>query len=376
MANLSPSPIPVIDGHIDLPWQYYNRHDLDLDAIDFAGDTAALSPPMQTDIPRLRRGHCRAAFWAVYVPLELTGDAMVSDALRQVDFIHRLCDRYADYMTLARTAADIERAWAAGRFASLIGIEGGQLINNSLGTLREFAARGARYMTLTYSKNNDWADSCTDAPRHNGLTDFGRAVIREMNRLGMIPDLSHTSPATMHAVLDVSAAPVIASHSCVRTLLDHPRNLPDDILRRIADNGGVALIAFVPFFLNHGIMKHDEIVTDVRNQLKAQYGAERKQWEPHLETWLKDNPPPLATVADIADHIEHARAIAGIDHIGIGSDFEGFGRFSPVGMEDVSCYPNLLGELRRRGWNEGDLAKFAHRNILRVLRAAESAAEK
>lgn len=375
MTQNTPAPIPVIDGHIDLPWQYFNRHNLDLDAIDLAGGTADLKPPMQTDIPRLRRGHCRAAFWAVYVPLTYTGDAMVTEALRQVDFIHRLCERYSDFMTLARTADDIERAWAAGRFASLIGIEGGQLINNSLDTLREFSARGARYMTLTYSKNNDWADSCTDEPLHNGITDFGREVVHEMNRLGMIPDLSHTSPATMRAVLDVSAGPVIASHSGAAARLDHPRNLPDDILRRIANNGGVAQVCFVPYFLNHAVMKFDEVVTAKRNELKAEFGEDRKLWEPHLEAWLVDNPPALATLGDIADHIEHVRAIAGIDHVGLGSDFEGFGRYSPIGMEDVSCYPNLLEELRHRGWSESDLAKLAHQNILRVLREAEAAAQ-
>ena len=322
---------PLIDGHNDFPMalQEHNAQ-RDLDAVDIRQS----QPKIHTDIQRLRQGGVGGQFWSVYVPATLKGAEAVTATLQQVDVVYRMARKYPDTFELARTAADVERIFKAGRIASLIGMEGGHSIDNSLATLRMFHAMGARYMTLTHSTNIAWADSGTDMPKLGGLSAFGEEVVREMNRLGMLVDLSHTSPGTMEDAIRVSAAPVIFSHSDARALNDHGRNVPDEVLRTLPGNGGLVMVTFVPEFLR----------------------ADRK-----------------ATVRDAADHMDHIRKVAGADHVGIGGDFDGITTV-PAGLEDVSKYPALTAELLRRGWPETDIRKALGLNVLRVMRRAEAVA--
>jgi membrane dipeptidase len=350
----------VFDGHNDLPWALRQAGQGDPALIDIAGSV----PFIQTDLPRLRAGGVAAQFWSVYVPAELAGDAAVSTTLEQIDLVHRLVSRHPDALELALTGADARRSIAAGKVASLIGAEGGHSIGCSLGVLRALHALGVRYMTLTHNRNTPWADSATDEPACGGLTDFGREVVAEMQRIGVLVDLSHVSPGTMSDALDVATVPVIFSHSSALALTDHPRNVPDAILERLAGNGGVAMATFVPQFVSSACREWDLAAAAEAERRGLDYRTIESRAE--LDDWVSANPMPSATIADVADHVEHIRDVAGIDRVGIGADFDGTGEL-PDGLDDVSCYPALFAALIDRGWSQRDCAKLASGNILRVL---------
>ncbi len=362
---------PLIDGHNDVPWQYRRRVHNHLDEIDFASGTTDLDPPMHTDIPRLRAGGVGAQFWSVYIPVDdaggRPGDARV--VIEQIDLAHRLIDTYDD-LELALTAADIERIHAQGRIASLLGMEGGHSIENSLAVLRATYDLGARYMTITHSSNIPWADSATDDRVIGGLTEFGREVIREMNRLGMIIDLSHVSAEVMNEVLDISAAPVIFSHSSARAVSNHARNVPDDVLRRLRETDGVVMVTFVPSYVSEDLRLWYEARNALRQELRDTYGDDNERIASEVEAWAASHPQPVATLEQVADHIDHVRRVAGIERVGIGGDFDGIGA-GPQGLEDVSTYPALFVELKRRGYSDADLRKIAGENLLRVMKKIE-----
>jgi len=366
--------VPLIDGHNDVPIQYRIRVNYNLDELDFSDDLSKLDPPMHTDIDRLREGLVGANFWSVYVSTRYKGADAIQATKEQIDFVHLLNERYPDTFELALTADDVERIFADGKIASLIGMEGGHSINNSLPVLRQFYELGARYMTLTHSDNTDWADSATDDPEHNGLTEFGREVIREMNRLGMLVDLSHVSFDTMHDALDVSDAPVIFSHSSAYAVTQHPRNVPDDVLKRIPDNGGIVMVTFVPSFVSEEVRQAWNTMQRERNRLRREYADDQDIFNKKFAEWQAQNPMPNATLEDVADHIDHIRDAIGVDYIGIGSDYDGI-RTVPKGLEDVTTFPYLFAELLRRGYSEEDLKKIAGLNVLRVMRDAERVAE-
>ena len=323
--------VPLIDGHNDLPWQYRQKARGALSKIDVAES----QPELHTDIPRLREGGLGGQFWSVYVPATLDPVEHVRATLEQIDVVHGLLSRYPETFQLALTADDVESAFADGKIASLLGVEGGHSIDSSLGALRTLHALGARYMTLTHNKNVPWADSATDEPRVDGLTSFGRAVVGEMNRLGMLVDLSHVSAKTMHDALDTAEAPVVFSHSSARALTGHPRNVPDDVLRRLADNGGVAMVSFVPQFSSQALFEHVQRRDEERQRLEALAESTEESVEAGLASWDQANVAPRATISDVADHIDHVRDVAGIDHVGIGADFDGIGTVID-GLEDVS----------------------------------------
>ena len=371
---------PLIDGHNDLPWEIRDRYKGDLSALDLAQDTAKLpasgdAAPLMTDIPRLRAGMVGGQFWSVWVPVEIKGYEAVQTTIEQIDLVKRMTAKYRGTFEMAYTAADVRRIHKAGKIASLIGIEGGHQINDSLPVLRQMYDLGARYMTLTHVTNTSWADAATDAPAHHGLTPFGENVVREMNRIGMLVDLSHVSPETMRSALAVSAAPVIFSHSGARAIVDHPRDVPDDVLALLPKNGGVVMVNFFPGY-----------VSEARNRWEADRAAEQARYNspPYgglyigqpdraktaLAAWDREHPRPVTTLAEVADHIEHVRRVAGIDHVGLGSDFDGIPD-APVGLEAVDKYPALLEELMRRGWSDSDIAKLAGENVLRVMASAE-----
>jgi len=359
---------PVIDGHNDLLWEAREQAAYDFSRLDVgAGGTAT-----HTDLPRMRAGGMGAQFWSVYVPTRLTGDDAVSATLEQVDAARLLTERYADQLAWATTADEVEEAWAEDRIASLAGAEGGHSINCSLGTLRRLHALGVRYLTLTHNANTPWADSATDRPVAGGLTAFGREVVREMNRMGMMVDLSHVSTDTMRDALGVAEAPVIFSHSSARAVTDSPRNAPDDVLEAMARGGGVCMVTFVPKFVNAACADaHRELVAAAAEQGIAE--ADGVRFGAFERTWSLDHPPPRATLADVVAHCEHVREVAGIDHIGLGGDYDGVETL-PDGLEDVSTYPALLAELAGRGWSADDLARLTCRNTLRVLRDVEAVA--
>jgi membrane dipeptidase len=313
-------------------------------------------------------------FWSVYVPGEFRDSGFARVQLEQIDIARRVILTYADVLQPAYTAADVRRAHAAGRIGSLLGMEGGHAIENSLGALRAYYALGVRYMTLTHNVTLDWADAAMDSARHGGLTNFGKEVVREMNRLGMLVDLSHVSPGGMSDALDVSEAPVIFSHSSARALTDVPRNVPDSILRRLPANGGVVMVTFVPGFVSRAIVDHGARQRDVLGDAQRRFPGDTAAVAREVARWLAVNPAPRATLADVADHIEHVRRVAGADHVGLGSDFDGTGNNLPVGLEDVSTFPALLAELSRRGWTEADLRKLAGENILGAMARAEQVA--
>ena len=364
--------VPLIDGHNDLPWQFRHRKKR-AGEIDLAGHTGKLTPPLLTDIPRLRAGGVGAQFWAIYVPPHPAGPACVRAALKEIDLVHEICGRYCGTFELALSADDIQRIHAAGKIASLIGIEGGHCIDNSLAVLRSMYRLGARYLTLTHTRNTDWGDAAGDEPAHHGLTGFGEEVVRELNRLGMLVDLSHVSDETMHAALRVTRAPVLFSHSSSRAVCNHTRNVPDDILEAVRENGGIVMVCFLPGYLNNRAAAHWHLATAEQKRLENLYPNEPEKLDQERETWLEAHPFPPASLLDVADHIDHIRMVAGIDHIGIGSDFEGY--FGTVtGLEDVSCYPALLSELLGRGYSRDDLGKIAGGNLLRVFRRAQELA--
>lgn len=363
---------PVIDGHNDLPWAIRNHAaaPLDVQAYDLRART-----PGHTDLERLRLGGVGGQFWSVYVPGEVADSGFARIQLEQFDIARRVIDRYPE-LELALTADDIERIMAEGRVASLLGMEGGHVIENSLGALRAYYDLGARYLTLTHNVTLDWADAASAIPQHGGLTPFGREVIREMNRLGMLVDLSHVSPAVMSQALDISDAPIIFSHSSARALTDVPRNVPDSILARLPENGGVIMITFVPAFVNAEVagwnyVRRPQLQEQLRRQLEGVTDAAER--DRLTAAFWQENPSPRATLADVADHIEHARDVAGIDHVGLGGDFDGIDDVVE-GLEDVSTYPNLIAELLRRGWSEEDVGKLTGGNILRAFRRAEEVA--
>ncbi len=340
------STTPLIDGHNDLPWaiRSYDQAPMDLEAYDLRSRTEG-----HTDIPRLREGMVGGQFWSVYVPASaMDRHAAARIQLEEIDLAKRMIERYPDVFELATTPADVVRIFDDGRIASMLGMEGGHAIENSLGALRAFYDLGARYLTLTHSANIDWADSCCEDPELGGLSAFGEEVVREMNRLGMLVDISHVAPATMHDVLDITEAPVIFSHSSARAVTNHPRNVPDDVLRRMADNGGVVMATYVTVFVSQALLDWYETPEDERG------------------------PRPRPTMDDVIAHIEHIRDVAGIDHVGLGSDYDG--ATVPEGLEDVSTFPALLAELSRRGWTEAELRKLAGENLLRAWRAAETVA--
>ena len=365
---------PLIDGHNDLPWEIRENYDSWRKPLDLAADTSALPAPLQTDIRRLRRGGVGAQIWSVWIPGETVGDAAIRTTLEQIDIVHRMAARYPRDFEIASTAADIRRIHKAGRIASLIGIEGGHQIGNSPAALRQFHALGARYMTLTHSINNDWADSATADPVLNGLSPFGRAIVHEMNRIGMMLDLSHVSPDTMKMALAVTKAPVIFSHSGARAVMGHPRNVPDEVLRLLPANGGVVMAVFYPGFVSEARGRwsaaREAEVARLANLFKGQPSLRKEG----IDTWDAANSVPQATIGQVADHIEHIRDVAGIDHVGLGSDFDGIGGTAPEGMNGVDTFPLLLRELIRRGWSDSDIARLAGGNVLRVMERVEQVA--
>lgn len=358
---------PLVDGHNDLAWELRETRQ-DLERTDLAAPVGFT----HTDLPRLAAGRVGAQFWSVFVPATLAGEAAVATTLEQIDLVRRMIARYPDHLELARSAADVERIFAAGKVASLMGAEGGHSIACSLGALRMLYALGVRYMTLTHNENVPWADSATDEPATGGLSEFGRHVVGEMQRLGMLVDLSHVAAGTMRDALDAAEAPVIFSHSSARALCDHPRNVPDEILSRLPQNNGVCMVTFVPAFVSQRCRDWEkELAEDMERRGldpgdRAARAAARQQRAP-------DDPAPRATLAQVADHIEHVWAVAGAGHVGIGGDFDGTEEL-PDGLHDVSCYPALVAELLDRGWSEEDCARLAGGNLLRVMREAEAAA--
>ncbi|MFC1619646.1 dipeptidase [Candidatus Neomarinimicrobiota bacterium] len=366
--------VPLIDGHNDAPWQYRKLVQYHLDQLDFAGDTRIAEDPLQTDIPRLREGCVGAQFWSVWVPDDsyLKSDA-VQATFEQIDFVQRLAKRYPDDLETALTADDILRIHRQGKIASLIGMEGGHSINNSLALLRQLYQVGARYLTITHWNSSDWADAATVPPQHNGLTPFGEEVIREMNRLGMMVDLSHVSPETMNDALDVTKAPIIFSHSSARAICNHPRNVPDEVLKRVKKNDGIVMVTFVTSYVSEAVRLYKAEEQAEKARLSDLHLEDPAAVESGMKSWKTEHIQPVVPISLIADHIDHIRDIAGIDHVGIGSDFDGIST-TPVGLEDVAGFPNLIAELLQRGYDEKEVQKVAGLNLLRVFREVENVA--
>ena len=354
----------VFDGHNDLLWVAREKVDYDFDRLDLLNSDTCRGHGTHTDLPRMRAGGMAAQFWSVFVPATLTGGAAVTATLEQIDAGHRMIARYAEQLAPATTVEDVERARQQGRIASLMGAEGGHQIDESLGTLRMLHRLGVRYLTLTHNDNVPWADSATDEPVLGGLSDFGREVVAEMNRIGMLIDLSHVSADVMRQALDVSSVPVIFSHSSARAVCDHPRNVPDDVLARLAANGGVCMVTFVPKFVNQRVsdwwVEFEEAVEAEGLEEDGEGGQE------FLASYRAGNPDPKATLSDVVAHLEHAREVAGVDHLGLGGDYDGVGEL-PEGLEDVSGYPRLFAALAATGWSDQDLIKLSSRNVLRAM---------
>lgn len=364
---------PVIDGHNDTPHQIAELFARDFSKFDLNGLPPEVLAKTHTDIPTSRAGFLSGQFWSVYVDAALPKHEAVTRTLEQIDVVHQMIVRYPGSLAYATSAAEVEAAMKKGKIASLIGMEGGHSIGGSLGILRQMYAAGARYMTITHSLTTDWADSATDVPRHDGLSPFGFEVLAEMNRLGMIADLSHVSEATMHDVLDKGTAPVLFTHSNARAVTPHPRNVPDTILKRLPANGGVVMVTFVPGFTSAERRDWEYQRSAVAGRAKTEFNGNPGGEKSAVDDWIKTNPQPKATLLQVADHIDHIRKVAGIDHVGIGGDFGGVDEL-PVGLENVSTYPALFAELVRRGYSKADLAKIAQGNVLRVMRQAEKAA--
>jgi membrane dipeptidase len=364
--------VPLIDGHNDMPWQLRKHFANHLDQVDFH-DTTGTDPPMHTDITRLRAGGVGGVFWSIWVRHEEPVSASVTAALEQIDVVQRLAAAYPDDLEIALTAADVRRIHGEGKVASLIGLEGGYVLDDSLAVLRQLHALGARYLTLTHWNTTTWCDASTAAPQHGGLSPFGEAVVLELNRLGMLVDLSHVSLEAMNDAMDISRAPVICSHSGAAVLNPHPRNVPDDELRRIADGGGVVMIPLGSFFLDPSIAERHAAEKGERARLEVLIPGDPEELERQLEAWGEAHPFPVVPLAVAADHIDHIRDVAGIDHVGIGSDLDGV-RLVPEGLEDVACFPALIAELLYRGYTREDVEKIVGLNVLRVMEDVERVA--
>lgn len=364
---------PLIDGHNDLPWALRQGHGNDPHAVDLATNLDA-STTLHTDIPRLRAGGVGAQFWSVYVPASLTPVEAAKATFEQIDTVYRLVAAYPSAFEIATTADDIVRIHRAGKIASLIGMEGGYSIDDSLGLLRQFHEAGARYITLTHSKTTTWADSATDAPKWGGLSPFGEQVVKEMNRLGMMVDLSHVSEETMLDAIRVSDAPVIFSHSSARAVTDHARDVPDSVLRLMPEDGGIVMVTFVPGFVSEQVRQWGANRAGEEARLKSLNPGDPDAVTTGLKAWTDAHPTPTASISDVADHVDHVRKVAGIDHVGLGGDFDGVDSL-PVGLGGVDTYPALLAELMKRGWTEADIRKLAGENMLRVMRAVEAVAK-
>ncbi|MFL5575785.1 MAG: dipeptidase [Gemmatimonadaceae bacterium] len=370
---------PLVDGHNDLPWRIRedSLHPMDVEAYDLRRRT-----PGMTDFARMREGMLGGQFWSVYIPGERDDPAYAPNGavsgtpgyarvqLEEIDIARRVIAAYPDRLAPAYTAADVRRAFARKKVGSLLGMEGGHAIENSLGALRAYYDMGVRYMTLTHNVTLDWADAALDSAKHGGLTPFGEEVVREMNRLGMLVDLSHVSEGTMSDALRVTAAPVIFSHSSAKAIADSPRNVPDSILRLLPKNGGVVMVDFVPGFISPAVAAHGRELQAAAADARRRYPGDSAAVRRELAAWRAAHPTPTATLAQVADHVEHIRKVAGVDHVGIGGDFDGITE-TVEGLEDVSKYPALFAELARRGWSDADLRKLAGENVLRVLRQAE-----
>jgi membrane dipeptidase len=361
---------PLVDGHNDLPWRIREDSTMarDVEAYDLRKRT-----PGMTDIERLRKGLVGAQFWSIYIPGEIKDSGYARVQLEQFDIARRFIAKYPEALQLTTTAAGVRRAFAAHKIGSMLGLEGGHAIENSLGALRMYYEMGARYLTLTHNVTLDWADAALDSAKHGGLTPFGEEVVREMNRLGMLVDLSHVSPATMSAALNVTEAPVIFSHSAARALVDHRRNVPDSILARLPKNGGVVMVPFVTSFVSAKLHAFEDSLAFIRRAALAQPGADTAAARREYDSWRATLKPPRVTIADVADHIDHIRKVAGVDHVGIGSDFDGI-TDTVDGLEDVSTFPALFAELARRGWTEAELRQLAGENVLRVMVQTEKVA--
>jgi membrane dipeptidase len=366
---------PIIDGHNDLPWELRERYETRVDAIAPDKDASKAPWPLQTDIARLRRGHVGGQFWSVWIPATAQGPRAVEMTLEEIDIVRRMAATYPDALRLATTAAEVRAAMKAGRIASLIGVEGGHQIDANLAVLRQFKALGVAYMTLTHSQSIDWADSSTGTVRAGGLSPFGKQVVAEMNRLGMIVDVSHVADTTMAQALDVSKAPVIASHSSARALADVPRNIPDDLLKRIGETGGVVMVNFYPAFVSAKWRAWDQ----ARGAFAKSVGVENDTYDQRapalLIDWDRAHPEPAVTVSDVADHVEHVARIAGKQAVGLGGDFDGISGTGPVGLKGVEGYPALFAELSRRGWSDAELSALAQGNVLRVMERVEAVAK-
>lgn len=366
---------PLIDGHNDLPWQVRKRSKGDLSKLDLSADTSKLDPPMHTDLKRLGKGYVGAQFWSVYVPARLTPPEAVQATLEQIDVVKRLIARFPTRLGLALTSKDVTHLHHQGKVASLIGMEGGYSIGHSLGVLRQMYDLGARYMTITHSKTTPWADSATDAPQHGGLNDFGEAVIREMNRLGMMIDLSHVSADTMRDALRISEAPILFSHSGAGGVCPHPRNVPTDILERVKENGGVIMVIFLTGYLDCARSEWWAELQGEQARLKSLYPHRPKAVEEGMVTWKATHPAPRVGLMKVVEHIDYIRDRIGAAHIGLGGDFDGMGP-GPIGLEDVSKYPNLIEKLLERGYSNEEVRGIIGENTLRVMRGVEATAKK
>ncbi|MDX1640506.1 MAG: dipeptidase [Balneolaceae bacterium] len=364
--------VPLFDGHNDAPWQYRNRVGYKFSELDFY-DTTQLENPMHTDITRLKEGRVGAQWWSVYVSAHIPENEAVVRTMEQIDFVKRMAKKYPDVFEMAYTADDVERIFEDGKIASLIGMEGGHSIANSLAVLRRFYDLGARYMTITHSRTLDWADAASDNPKHDGLSEFGEEVIREMNRLGMIVDLSHTTPATMRDAIQTSEAPVMYSHSSARAVSGHVRNVPDEILPLVKDNGGIIMVTYVGSFVSEELRQYYAEQEAYERKIEYLHPGEVDVIAEKMEQWNAEHERPEVTLNDLADHIDHIRDQIGVDYIGIGGDYDGTSSV-PVGLDDVSSYPDLFAELLKRGYSEEDLKKIASHNMMRVLRGAEETA--
>jgi membrane dipeptidase len=363
---------PLIDGHNDIAEQLSENYRRSIDGLA-SGTDQRPEHPLMTDMARLHQGRVGGQFWSVYIDGTITGDAAIRETIQQIDIVHRMIAAYPNDLELARTADDVVRIHKRGKVASLIGIEGGRQIGGSLAALRQFYSLGARYMTLTHNQTTEWADSATDDPKYGGLSPFGVEVVHEMNRLGMLVDLSHVSADTMKDAIAASRAPVIFSHSSARGLVGHLRNVPDDVLRLLPANGGVVMVNFVPDFISNDVWHWGAEKNAEEARLKVFHRNSKAEVEAGLKAWEAANPRPPATVATVADHIDHVAKVAGYDHVGLGGDFDGI-PYTPEGLTGVQDYPALLAELIRRGWSDQNLARLAGGNVLRALRRAEAVA--